>query len=388
MKFLSIIRKSLKEQYRSFWIFLLTVSCAPFFVLVYFLIVESYEQIYRIDIVNDDIPAQFFADTGYGEQFVDHLLRCDTLTSFQIRETAKPAEGEERIKSRKTDVLVILPDNFSERISRFKNGNLSDPIPVEFMGDLTSMKYMIGAVWIYSSLSDFVARKTGISNPLKLDETPAGISGNRTDFELAIPGLLIFSIIMLMLSASSAMVYESENKTLERLKISRVSTAELLGGISVVQLLVGIISVALTLITALFLGFRYEGSLILVFLVAILTSLSIISFCLIIAAFSKTVTQVLVVGNFPLFIFMFFSGAMFPIQAKPWFQVAGYDISLLSLLSPSHAVSALNKVMFMQEGFTAIIPEISSLIILSFVYGVTGSWLYYRRHLRLLHSGI
>lgn len=383
MKLLSIIRKSLKEQYRSFWLFILTVSSAPFFVLVYYLIVESYEQKYRIDIINNDIPAHTAAENEYGKQFVSSLLQCDTMTSFQIREIEIRTEGLERIKSRKTDVLVILPDSFSQRISITKNGSMSDPIKVEFIGDITSMRYMIGAVWIYSSISDFITMKTGISSPLILNETPIGISGNRTDFELSIPGLLIFSIIMLMLSASSAIVYEFENRTLRRLKITRMSTAEILGGISVIQLLVGIIAVTLTLMIALLLGFRYEGSLVLVFFVSALTSLSIIAFCLIIAAFSKTVTQVLIVGNFPLFIFMFFSGAMFPIQAKPWFSVAGYEITVVSLLSPSHAVSALGKVLFMQEGLTAIIPEMISLIILSFVYGITGGWLYYRRHLRI-----
>ncbi|HJX70380.1 MAG TPA: ABC transporter permease [Bacteroidales bacterium] len=383
MKLLSIIRKSLKEQYRSFWLFILTVSTAPFFVFVYYLIVESYEQKYRIDIVNNDIPVQLTAGTGYGIQFLHHILHCDTLTSFEIKETVNRVAGEERIKSRKTDVLVILPENFSEKISGHKNDPLSEPVAVEFIGDLSSMKYMIGAVWIYSMISEFISAETGISNPLQLNETPIGISGNRTDFELSVPGLLILSIIMLMLSASSAMVYESENKTLGRLKITRVSTSELLGGISVIQLLVGVISVALALISALILGFRYEGSLILVFLISVLTSLSIIAFCLIIAAFSKTVTQVLVVGNFPLFLFMFFSGAMFPIQTKPWFSVAGYEISLISLLSPNHAVSALSKVLFMQEGFTAIIPELFSLLILSFIYGIIGSWLYYRRHLKI-----
>jgi len=64
-------------------------------------------------------------------------------------------------------------------------------------------------------------------------------------------------------------------------------------------------------------------------------------------------------------------------------SVAGYDISLLSLLSPSHAVNALNKILFMQEGFSAIIPEIISLLILTVLYGVIGGWLYYRRHLKV-----
>ncbi len=383
MKLLSVIRKSLKEQYRSFWLFILTVSCAPFFVVVYYLIVESYEQKYRIDIFNGDVPEEQIPGTGYGIQFLNHILHSDTLASFEIRETKNRTAGEERLKNRKTDVLVILPENFSERISACRNGSVSKPIAVEFTGDISSIKYMIGAVWIYSTISEFISAETGISDLMKLQETPIGLSGNRTDFELSIPGLLIFSIIMLMLSASSAMVYESENKTLGRLKIARVSTAELLGGISVIQLLVGIISIALTLITALLLGFRYEGSLVLVLLISVLTSLSIVAFCLIIAAFSKTVTQVLIVGNFPLFVFMFLSGAMFPIQTKTWYSVAGYDISLISLLSPSHAVSALNKVLFMQEGFTAIIPELTALLILSMIYGIIGSWLYYRRHLKI-----
>lgn len=383
MKIFSIIRKSLKEQYRSFWLFILTVSTAPFFVMVYYLIVESYEQKYRIDIINNDKPAYFSSDAGYGEQFVTSLLQCDTLSAFQVKVAETRAEGVARIKNRKTDVLVILPDSFSLKIASLKDGYFSDPITVEFLGDITSMKYMIGAVWIYNVVSEFVSTETGITGPLLLDEIPVGLSGNRTDFELAVPGLLIFSIIMLMLSASSAIVYESENKTLKRLKITRMSTAEILGGISVIQLLVGIIAVIITLIIALLLGFRYEGSLILVLLIASLASVSIIAFCLIIAAFSKTVTQVLIVGNFPLFVFMFLSGAMFPIQAKSWFSVAGYDISVISLLSPSHAVSALTKVLFLQERFSGIIPEITSIIILSLIYGITGGWLYYRRHLRI-----
>lgn len=384
MKLYSIIRKSLKEQYRSFWLFFLTISSAPFFVLIYHLIVASYDQSYRIDIFNNDIPPVTTLDkTSFGQKFVKEILLYDTLKSFKVNEVEFIQAGDERIKNRKADILVILPGDFSEKILKAKSGVLSEPITVEFIGDMSGMKYMIGAVWIYSGISDFIAKETGLSDPLQLKETPVGISGSRTDFEFAVPGLLIFSIIMLMLSASSAIVYEAENKTLGRLKISGVSVPELLGGISFVQLLVGIISVGLTLITALLMGFRYEGSLFLVFLVATLTSLSIIAFCLIIAAFSKTVTQVLIVGNFPLFIFMFFSGVMFPIQAKSWFMVAGYDISLISLLSPSHAVNALNKILFMQEGFSAIIPEMISLVVLTVIYSLTGGWLYYRRHLKI-----
>ena len=383
MKLFSIIRKSLKEQYRSFWLFVLTVSCAPFFVFVYYLIVESYNQSYRIEIVNRDNPVKLdSSDYSYGEQFIRNMLQSDTLKTFEIKKISSFEKGEESIRSKKSDVLIAIPGDFSEKILKVKSGNQAEQIPVEFYGDISGMKYMIGVVWAYSMISGFVSEQTGLKEPLQFKEIPVGIASTRSDFEMAVPGLLIFSIIMLMLSASSAMVYESENKTLERLKITKVTTAELMGGISAVQLVVGIISVLLTLITALLMGFRFEGSMFLVLLIASLASLSIIAFCLIIAAFCKTVTQVLIVGNFPLFIFMFFSGVMFPIQTKPWFSVAGYDISLISLLSPSHAVAALNKVLFMQQDFKSIMPELISLIVLTAIYGIVGGLLYFRRHLR------
>ena len=99
--------------------------------------------------------------------------------------------------------------------------------------------------------------------------------------------------------------------------------------------------------------------------------------------FSKTATQVLIIGNFPLFVFMFFTGAMFPVDLKPWFSVEGYEISAISLLSPTHAVSALNKLLNMQLGFPDIIPEIICLCILSIIYLLGGMWLYSSRHMKL-----
>jgi hypothetical protein len=54
MKFIAVIYKSLVEQFRSFWLLVLTIITAPFFVLVYNLINESYKPSYDIVLVNDD----------------------------------------------------------------------------------------------------------------------------------------------------------------------------------------------------------------------------------------------------------------------------------------------------------------------------------------------
>jgi len=135
MKILSVIRKSLKEQYRSFWLFILTVSSALSFVLIYHLIVASYDQSYRIDIINYDIPAIIASgNKSFGERLVDEILLCDTLISFEINEAESRQAAEERIKNRKSDVLVIIPEDFSERISGAIAGDTLEPIPVELAG--------------------------------------------------------------------------------------------------------------------------------------------------------------------------------------------------------------------------------------------------------------
>jgi ABC-2 type transport system permease protein len=104
-----------------------------------------------------------------------------------------------------------------------------------------------------------------------------------------------------MFSATIAIVTEVEQKTIIRLKLSKLSVVEYLSGVSLVQILIGIISVLLTLLVAVWLGFSSSGSFTLLISVVILASISIIAFSLIVAALTKTVNEVLIVGNFPLF---------------------------------------------------------------------------------------
>ena len=186
-----------------------------------------------------------------------------------------------------------------------------------------------------------------------------------------------------MFTASIAFVAEVENKTIIRLKLSKLSAIEFLGGISFVQLLVGFASIFLTLLTAIALGFHYSGSLIIMIVIAGLTSLSIIAFSLIIAGITKSSNEVLVVGNFPMFLFMFFTGAAFPLKSEPLFTIAGYPMTIQGLLSPSHAISALNKTLIMDMNISDIAPEIIALLSLTIIYFIIGASIFKHRHLKL-----
>ena len=54
MKITAIINKSYKEQMRQFWLLVLTISMAPFFIFIYYLITESSKTSYDLLLMNLD----------------------------------------------------------------------------------------------------------------------------------------------------------------------------------------------------------------------------------------------------------------------------------------------------------------------------------------------
>lgn len=386
MKTLNLIKKSLKEQLRSFWILLLTLSMGPFFIFVYYLIIESSKVEYNVLILNSD---QGITDNGratnYGSNFIHYLTEAEDTFSipFNTQVITDKNTGIKQLKNKKADALIIIPESFSKILNNKKQNDSINAARVEFVGDLTSTNYLLSAVWVNDMLSKFGYESLNRNQIIQVSETALGVSSSINAFDMIVPGILIVSLIMLMFTASIAFVSEVENKTIMRLKLSRLTSLEFLTGIGTVQLLVGFVSFILTLLTAILLGFNYQGSLITLIVITSLTSISIISVSLIIAAATKTSNEVLVVGNFPMFLFMFFTGAAFPLKADPLFSIDGYDISIQGLMSPTHAISALNKTLILNMDIQSILPEMIAIIILSVIYFIIGALIFKYRHLRL-----
>ncbi|MCP4287525.1 MAG: ABC transporter permease, partial [Gammaproteobacteria bacterium] len=203
-----------------------------------------------------------------------------------------------------------------------------------------------------------------------------------TEFELYVPGLFVLAVIMMLFQASMMVAREIEGGKLQRLRISRMTAFELLGGISVWLALVSVLEVLITFGVAAALGFRSQGALWIAILVGVITSFSIIGVGMIVASFSKTVSQAFVIANFPFGFFMFLSGAAFPVPMGSMFTLWGRDFHLVDLLPPTHAVTALNKVFTLGAGLGDVAFELAALVVLSVLYFGLGVWLFRRMHLR------
>ncbi len=388
MRWYAVFIKGMKEQIRDFWILAMTVIMAPLFIAIYFLMVETETPVYDILLVNQDSGIQHDGkQVNLGDSLVFYgqlLTGSSGVSMFQFRTEISREKAIEMLRQKQAEVVVVIPDNLSASVFD-TSGVTSTTAQVELVGDVTQMEYIIGAVWTEELINQFVLETAGIHLPISWKETTLGHSGQRSMFELYVPGLLILSIIMIIFSASAAIVREPETRTLERLKISRLTSMEFLVGISLVQIIIAILSLALALVTAVVLGYTLiPGTLGFILLISFLTSLSMISFSLIVAAMCRSIKEVAIIGTFPLFLLMFFTGAAFPISGGKLFSIGEFEVMLNDILSPKFAVEALNKVLIRDMEIRDTIPEMIALMLLTLLYFIVGTMAFKKRHMRAL----
>ncbi|OGO16760.1 MAG: hypothetical protein A2Z14_05565 [Chloroflexi bacterium RBG_16_48_8] len=389
MRFLSILRKSIHEQLRDVLVLSLTLAFAPFFVLAYWLWMPSGSTFYNVLVINKDTGVQL-SDGSYffaGDQVVeaiDSLTYANGNPLLRVKLASDRLEAEALLRDRAGTAFLVIPEDFSKALLALREGEPSKTASVTFGGDLTNPYYAVAAILTTSAIDSYVHEATGSEPLLLYKEEALGASAARTEFETYVPGILIFATIMLIFAASMTVVREVEAGTLRRLQISRMRAWELLGGITLTQVILGVIALLLAFITAIALGFRSQGPLWVAILVGALTSVAIVGVGMVVASFSNTVARAFVIANFPLGLFMFFSGVIYPAAGVPLFTVAGKTIGLYDILPPTHAVVALNKVLNLGVGFGEVLYELTALLVLSLAYFAVGVWIFQRRHMRVV----
>ena len=422
MRLWSVFRKSVKEQLREPWGLLLTLGTAPFFVLLYWLFFGG-ASFFRVLVVEetDTSPSMTTAkpsqakeakgakagvlgkksektDAGGGrgakakgeDSLGVQLVRLfeslkhpggGRLLKASLLRTRGEAERE--LAQRQAAAAIILPRGFSSLLTGQEDGDAKKK-EVKILGDFTDPSYASAAMILQQAIERFIREATQTAAPMEIKRLAVARSDRRTAFESYIPGLLILSVVMLIFSAAMTVTYEVEMGTLRRLQLSKLSAFSFLGGISLSQVLLGTIAISLTFLMALSLGFRSQGALWVAILVGALTSLSIMGIGMIVASFARSVTEAFLLSNFPLFLLMFFSGAIRPIPKLPLFALGGREIGLYDFLQPTHAVVALNKILTLGASLGDVLFELAAVLILAALYFVVGVILFHYRRMRVV----
>lgn len=387
MRAITVCSKTLREMSREAWMLGLTLAFAPFFVLLYYLITAGGSTTYTILIIDNDAGIQLADGTTLhaGRQAVEALASvtyADGQPLLKTRQVSDLAEAEPLLRDRAAAAYILIPRNFSQTLAGLQSGDRSVTTQLIFGGDLANPYYMVGVNLSLTAIDSYVMQATGQQPLIGYKEEPLGASAARTEFETYVPGTLIFAVILLIFLASMTVAREIETETLRRLQLTPMKSVEYLGGVTAALVLIGTASFALAFACALAVDFRSEGPAWAALLVGAITCLSVIGLGMIVASFTRTVSQAFIVANFPLAMMMFFSGVVYPLPKVVLLTLGGREIGLYDILPSTHAVVALNKILSLGAGFGEVVYEVTALVILSVGYFLVGVWMFKRVHLR------
>jgi ABC-2 type transport system permease protein len=338
---------------------------------------DSGSSVYNVIVINNDKEGIFSKE----------LIRAwETIKTeegksvLRIKMESDTGTARKQIKNKDADLLITIPGDFSDSFNRFitsRNGLLS---PVTSYGDQSNIKYLTAASFIDYMTYSYVSLKTGIEIPMNVKYEYSGRGKTLREFDLYVPALLVLSIIMMLFTAGASIVREVEKDTITRLSLSKLKSSEFMAALSLNQIIIGIICLLLTLLSAFSVGYRTSGSIPLLLLVGTLTCFSVVSISIITASFIKTMFGLLTLGCFPFFILMFFSDCFMPLPKINLFAIAGQQVYLNDILPTATATRAFNKILNYNSGFSDVLFELLWILALSFVYFLLGVWLFRKKY--------
>ena len=387
MKLLGVFRTCLREQLRSPWDLLLSMAIAPFFLVLYWSFMSGGSTSYAVLVMDQDTGPCVTGEAGRScaSQAIDEMRRAayqngDPLLKVSV--AGDRANAERNLRDREATALLIFPAGFSDAVRAAREGVAAQSASITLVGDLNNPYYAVAAVVASAAVDGYVRAATGQAGPLAWREEALGGSASRSEFESYVPGLLIIAVTMTMVSVAIAVTRQIEAGTVRRLRITRMTALDFLGGLCLFYMLVSAVSLALALWVAQALGFRSQGPLWLAAVICLLTSFSVIGIGFITACLSGTTAKATIVVNFPVLLLFFFSGAAgFPMPKLDLFAVGGRTIRVLDILPHTHAVTALNKVMSVGVGPGGVTFELVALAALSIAFFGVGVALFRRMHL-------
>ncbi len=388
MRLISLFIKTVVENLRDWKILILTLVFGPcFVVLMYFYLGETANSPYRVIVVNLDEGAvdRAGAVLTSGQELISEMINArypEGTALFDVQPEAETQRALDRLADGSVDLVVEIPERFSKILLEYRQGEQPPPVVVKTYGNPATANYLMAAVWSDTIAYEYTVAATGLQSPLMLQANTISGTGGLSDFELYVPALLTLALIMLMFTAAASLIKEKDKGTIIRLRLSNMTAFEWFSAVGLTQILVGLLAMLLTFGTAVALGYRTSGSLTAMMVVGLLSSLSIIAISLLVAAFLRTIFDLLTIGCFPFFILMFFSGGMFPLPPLRLFAVGSHSVTINDFLPTTHTITALDRILNHDAGLGDVWLELGAILVLTVVFSIAGAWLFSKRHLQ------
>jgi ABC-2 type transport system permease protein len=388
VRLIGLLRKTLAENLRDWKILIMTLTFAPFFtVLMYFYFESADRAPYRVVVVNHDegTTAADGHPINAGQDLISELTNARHADGTQVLRMLRAGEtiaARERVAHGSADLMIEIPREFSQTLQVHRQRTATRSVSVSTYGDATNPQYFAAAAWCDAIIYLFASTQADLPSPVQFDVQTIASDRTLSGFDLYVPGLLALALIMLMFTAAASLIKEKDKGTLVRLRMSNMTTFEWLTAVTLIQVVLGLLAVALTLETAIALGYEPSGSWIAMTLVTVLSCIAIVAISVVVAAWLRTIFDLMTIGSFPFFILMFFSGGMFPLPHVRVLEIAGRSLDANDVLPTTHSIAAFDKILNQGARLGELTFEMGAIAILSAAFFAVGAWLFVKRHMR------
>jgi ABC-2 type transport system permease protein len=387
MNSLRIARKTLIEYLREPQLFLIILSGPPLLVLLWYVIFlpakDRLGDYLKIQVVNRDSGAE-------GSALVD-MLRAIAFEGKPALDV-KLIDGEEQglisLREAKAGLMLVIPSDFTKALEDARTGNAGNPsAEIEYVGDTASFNYVFAKGFIDPYIRGYIQMQSGLGPPIYGNYEFLPGTGTSSDFDAAIPGLLVFSLLFLIISSASSLVQEEMHHTLARFRLARVSGFDLVAGVSLAQMVLAVLEVSIGFLVAVMLGYGrgsdlLQPSRILLLLgVSVLFAVPVVGLGMITAAFSRNDGDAASLGSIILVPMVFLSGILFPMPAVPLFSIGGRMVGLYDLFPSTLASEAIRKAVTLGDP-SALVYPVAGLLLETVIIVWIGAALFQKRKLR------
>lgn len=387
-------------------------------------------------------------ERNFGEDLVEVIeglnYENSDVSMFDVRKV-NPEEGDELLKDRDLAALVVIPPNFSAAINQLIKSSVrsevtsrvgeriiteftgeDSPNPEDFAPDgmdelpegakLPEAKNITAELAIkgdpgYVAYGQTRGILDGVINQYKNEverraasrtasffDAPSeqlgefltvkseSISGSQSlsVFDYQAPGIFVFALLMSAIGVAGSLAGEVEAGTLERLKLSRMGSFDLLFGTLIPWSVLAVVQVLILFAVAMLIGFSWAGgitSLLLAVLVSIIAGVASVSLGLLIAAFADNEQHASNLGTLIAVPLSFIVGAFFPLPKVPIGQIFGETFEIYDFLPWSHAADALRSLLIFGGGISEIAVDIAFLVGLTILLFLVGVFFFSRTRL-------
>lgn len=320
-----------------------------------------------------------------GEELIDIITAAefDGKPTFDVRITSEPSLAAISLREHKAALLMDIPPDFSEQLTALQADPGAQPPVVTLHGDSTSDAYRLAESILQDTVRVFSRQAIGQPAYL-LDVNYQFLEGTGTmnDFQVGVPGLIVFGVMFTTVSTAMTLVREEVNHTIQRLRLSAAKAWEMLLGVGLAQMVLAAMIVPFTFYCAIWMGFHNQGSMLWSVLVGLLYAVSSIGLGLITACFARNDGEAANLAAIIGVMSVLLSGAMYPMPQMPLFTIAGQTVQVYDILPPAHATVALQRILLFGERPGDFLYPLISLAVLGGLTLTVGVVLYRRLRLK------